>query len=158
MCGELQKGRRILKTKKVYLATPVGDPTEIDIRRNAEQAKKILESKGFEVYAPWQMHIPRAWDYPNQEWGLMVFTADLQHLQECDIVVVLSYGRIGTAGTAWEQGFAYAKGKKILVVEISNHIQSLMVVNGANAVIKFKDLNSYDFEKFPYCRTLTEQK
>ena len=100
-----------MKTKKVYLATPVGDPTEIDIRRKAEQAKKILESKGFEVYAPWQMHIPRAWDYPNQEWGLMVFTADLQHLQECDIVVVLSYGRIGTAGTAWEQGFAYAKGK-----------------------------------------------
>ena len=46
-----------MKTKKVYLATPVGDPTEIDIRRKAEQAKKILESKGFEVYAPWQMHI-----------------------------------------------------------------------------------------------------
>ena len=104
------------------------------------------------------MHIPRAWDYPNQEWGLMVFTADLQHLQECDIVVVLSYGRIGTAGTAWEQGFAYAKCKKILVVEMTNHIQSLMVINGANAVIKFKDLNSYDFEKFHYCRTLTEQK
>ena len=34
-----------MKTKKVYLATPVGDPTEIDIRRKAEQAKKILESK-----------------------------------------------------------------------------------------------------------------
>ena len=30
-----------MKTKKVYLATPVGDPTEIDIRRKAEQAKKI---------------------------------------------------------------------------------------------------------------------
>ena len=34
-----------METKKVYLATPVGDPSEIDIRRKAEQAKEILESK-----------------------------------------------------------------------------------------------------------------
>ena len=78
---------------KIYLATPVGDSTDIDIRTNAKRAYEILTKKGYDVYAPWMMKIPHAWDYPNKDWGLMVFTVDLQHLEECDIVVVLSYGR-----------------------------------------------------------------
>ena len=53
-----------MKTKKVYLATPVGDPTEIDIRRKAEQAKKILETTYDNVTNPftmvgWGLQIPR---------------------------------------------------------------------------------------------------
>ena len=74
---------------KIYLATPVGDPTDIGIRTNAKRAYEILTKKGYDVYAPWMMKIPHAWDYPNKDWGLMVFTVDLQHLEECDIVVVI---------------------------------------------------------------------
>ena len=30
---------------KIYLATPVGDPTDIDIRTNAKQAYEMLTGK-----------------------------------------------------------------------------------------------------------------
>ena len=105
------------------------------------------------------MKIPHAWDYPNKDWGLMVFTVDIQHLEECDAVVVLSYGRYSTAGTAWEQGYAYARNKKILVVEMNDSIQSIMIANGSNASVKgLIGLNNYDLDKFPYTKTETEQK
>lgn len=105
------------------------------------------------------MKIPYAWDYPNKDWGLMVFTVDLQHLEECDIVVVLSYGRYSTTGTAWEQGYAYARNKKILVVEMNDSIQSIMIANGCNAsVVGLTGLSNYDLDNFPYIKTETEQK
>lgn len=144
---------------KIYLATPVGDPTDIGIRTNAKRAYEILTKKGYDVYTPWMMKIPHAWDYPNKDWGLMVFTVDLQHLEECDIVVVLSYGRYSTTGTAWEQGYAYARNKKILVVEMNDSIQSIMIANGSNASVKgLIGLNNYDLDNFPYTKTETEQK
>lgn len=144
---------------KIYLATPVGDPTDIDICTNAKRAYEMLTEKGYEVYAPWMMKIPHAWDYPNKDWGLMVFTVDLQHLEECDVVVVLSYGRYSTTGTAWEQGYAYARDKKILVVEMNDSIQSIMIANGCNAsVVGLSGLSSYDLDNFPYIKTETEQK
>ena len=144
---------------KIYLATPVGDPTDIGIRTNAKRAYEILTKKGYDVYAPWMMKIPHAWDYPNKDWGLMVFTVDIQYLEECDAVVVLSYGRYSTAGTAWEQGYAYARNKKILVVEMNDSIQSIMIANGCNASVKgLIGLNNYDLDKFPYTKTETEQK
>lgn len=144
---------------KIYLATPVGDPTDIGIRTNAKRAYEILTKKGYDVYAPWMMKIPYAWDYPNKDWGLMVFTVDLQHLEECDIVVVLSYGRYSTTGTAWEQGYAYARNKKILVVEMNDSIQSIMIANGCNAsVVGLTGLSNYDLDNFPYIKTETEQK
>lgn len=144
---------------KIYLATPVGDPTDIGIRTNAKRAYEILTKKGYDVYAPWMMKIPHAWDYPNKDWGLMVFTVDLQHLEECDIVVVLSYGRYSTTGTAWEQGYAYARDKKILVVEMNDSIQSIMIANGCNAsVVGLTGLSNYDLDNFLYIKTETEQK
>ena len=144
---------------KIYLATPVGDPTDIGIRTNAKRAYEILTKKGYDVYAPWMMKIPHAWDFPNKDWGLMVFTVDLQHLEECDIVVVLSYGRYSTTGTAWEQGYAYARDKKILVVEMNDSIQSIMIANGCNAsVVGLTGLSNYDLDNFPYIKTETEQK
>ena len=144
---------------KIYLATPVGDPTDIGIRTNAKRAYEILTKKGYDVYAPWMMKIPYAWDHPNKDWGLMVFTVDLQHLEECDIVVVLSYGRYSTTGTAWEQGYAYARNKKILVVEMNDSIQSIMIANGCNAsVVGLTGLSNYDLDNFPYIKTETEQK
>ena len=139
---------------KIYLATPVGDPTDIGIRTNAKRAYEILTKKGYDVYAPWMMKIQHAWDYPNEDWGLMVFTVDLQHLEECDIVVVLSYGRYSTTGTAWEQGYAYARDKKILVVEMNDSIQSIMIANGCNAsVVGLTGLSNYDLDNFPYIKT-----
>lgn len=140
---------------KIYLATPFTQEKRPDM----ERARDILRGYGHEVYVPAENFIPNAWDYPNDEWGLMVFTADIKALDWCDYVVMLSYGRMGTAGCNWECGYAYASGKKVIVVEMTDEIMSLMVANGRYATIRGLDeLEAYDWENMPKSRTKTEQK
>ena len=142
----------------VYLAAPFGTPGS-EKRINAERACKILHDKGFEIYCPWMVKVPHAWDYPNDEWGLMVFTNDVGAIDAADIVVVLSYGRESTAGTNWEAGYAYGTGKQIIIVEMTDKIMSLMVANGRWATVKgLAGLKEYDFDTMPKTRTKTEQK
>lgn len=144
--------------KKVYIAAPfgsIGDPK----RHNAESAAIIMEKKGFEVYCPWKNIIPHAWDYPNVEWGQMVFANDITAINNADVVIVLSYGRDSTAGTNWEAGYAFGIGKKVILVEMTNKVMSLMVANGRWATLcGLHDLENYDFEQMIKCRTVTEVK
>jgi nucleoside 2-deoxyribosyltransferase len=141
--------------KKVYLASPL-DP---NYREELYQARKILEGKNLEVYFPLDHTVVNAWDYPNDEWGLMVFQSDVEAIKDCDYFVLLSYGRNSTAGSNWEAGFAFGIGKKVIIVEMTNEIMSLMVANGRYSTIKgLTGLIDYDFKALPICRTITEQK
>ena len=72
----------------VYLAAPFGEPLS-DKRNNALNAKKILENKGMTVFCPWEYMIPHAYEYPNNEWGQMVFINDVKALDGADIVLFL---------------------------------------------------------------------
>lgn len=145
--------------KKIYLAAPFGTK-DSELRKNVEEAAKILAEKGFEVFCPWKYTIPNAWDYPNSEWSQMVFMNDIHAIDNSDMVVMLSYGREATtAGTNWEAGYAFGTGKKVIVVEMKDEIMSLMVANGRYATVKYLDgLKKYDFETMPKTRTNTEQK
>lgn len=144
---------------KIYLAAPF---STLVCKHTAERAKEILEEKGFEVYAPWEHKIVHAWDYPNSEWGLMVFNNDINAINESDYTVVLSYGRLSTAGTNWEAGYSFGIGHKVIVVEVSItgvNVMSLMVANGRYATVKGLDgLENYDFNTLPMTRTDTEVK
>ena len=144
---------------KIYLATTIGKPNGL-YRRNAIKAKQLLTKLGHEVYAPWETKIPGAWEMSNSDWGKKVFEFDIKHIEEADGVVVLSYGRKSTAGVNWECGYAYGRGKRVLVVEISEpKIMSLMVSNGSWAVISgLEELEKYDFSAWPKKMTQTEQK
>ena len=140
---------------KIYLATSFLPEYRPDI----EKAKLILKKQGHEVYNPVENFIPNAWDYPNDEWGLMVFTSDVKAIDRSDAVVMLSYGRMGTAGSNWEAGYAYGQGKKVIVVEMTDEIMSVMVANGRYATVKGLDgLAEYDWSEMPKTRTNTEQK
>ena len=142
---------------KFYLAAPFGEKGS-ERRANAEKAAAILTQVG-DVYCPWYYQIPNAWDYPNDEWGLMVFMNDIYAMDHADIVVVLSYGRESTAGTNWEAGYAFGKGKIVIIVEMTDNIMSLMVANGRYATVKgLKGLERYDWKGLTPSRTTTEQK
>ena len=144
-----------MKTKKIYLACSLDNESIEDMKK----AQKILKNKGFEVYTPIEHHVTNAWDYPNNEWGLMVFQSDIEAIKSCDYVVMLSYGRYSTAGANWEAGFAYGIGKKVIVVELTYNPMSLMVANGRYASLSGIDaLEKYDWENMPKTRTDTEQK
>jgi nucleoside 2-deoxyribosyltransferase len=148
----------------IYIAAAFNGKDEADTERKRENCKKlkeILEYKpGVNIYAPWELRFPNAWDYPNSEWGLMVFAADIANLEKADIVVSLNYGRLDpTAGTAWECGYAFAKGKKVIMVEMTDEPMSLMCSNGCYARVKgLEGIRNYDFIAMPPTRTNTEQK
>ena len=140
---------------RIYLATPFLQ----EHRGDMHNAKSILRNAGHEVYVPVENFILNAWDYPNTEWGLMVFNSDVQAINKCDVLVLLSYGRMGTAGCNWEAGYAFGIGKKIIVVEMTDEVMSLMVANGRYATVKgLEGLTGYDWETMPKSRTDTEQK
>lgn len=122
---------------KIYIATslsPNRRPEAIKL------AGLLRELENVEVYCPWEHEIEHAWDWPNHEWGLMVFEDDIRAIRQADWVVVLSWGRTGTTqGTAWEHGYAFGIGKKVLMVEMDGSIQSLMAANGRYATISAHD-------------------
>ena len=141
---------------KIYVAASLSE----DKRPIMYKTVNVLRERGYDVYAPIEHVIENAWDWPNSEWGLQVFRNDVNAIQSADFVLVLSWGRLDTsAGTTWEQGYAYGIGEKVILVEMNNDIQSLMVANGRFATIRGIDgITSYNFENPQPLRTNTEQK
>ncbi|MBQ2174885.1 MAG: nucleoside 2-deoxyribosyltransferase [Alphaproteobacteria bacterium] len=150
---------------KIYLAAPVvGNSIEVQdqIRNIAnilygyEDGKTHFRSKReeIELYLPSQIKIPNAWGMTMQEWGHCVFTVDVLELDRADWVVVCDFGRHNTAGTSWECGYAFGKGKKILVIRMPGvKEQSLMVTCCAANSIDYRQ-----FETYKYCMDLTKTK
>ena len=89
---------------KLYLAGPLF--TLAEQRFNAELAR-FLASEGFEVWLP-QDHEPRT------KTARSIFRMDVAALDWADMVVACMDGPDPDSGTAWECGYAYAKGKPIV--------------------------------------------
>ena len=124
---------KLKKDLKIYIAGSVAP----EFRTSVNELTNRLRESGYDVYAPLEHTVENAWDWPNDEWGLQIFRMDVEAINRCDIMVVLSWGRrMTTAGTSWEQGYAYGIGKKILFVEMNNEEQSLMCANGRYATVK----------------------
>ena len=148
-----------MRKEKIYLASSM----EPQFRDSIREAAKVLRRTFENVFVPMEHAIVNAWDYPNNEWGLMVFENDVFAIDQSEIVVLLNYGRKNTtAGCAWEAGYAFAAGKKVIVVDIDtdgDFITSLMIENGRYAtVVGLPGLESYDWENMPKSRSSYEQK
>ena len=89
---------------KIYLAGPLFSLAEQGF--NAELAR-FLESEGFEVWLP-QEHEPR------DKTARAIFEMDVAAIDWADMVVACMDGPDPDSGTAWECGYAYAKGKTIV--------------------------------------------
>ena len=103
---------------KAYLAAPFFNQNEryiyarvIDYLRHAEM---------LDLYVPQEHTIEDAWA-----------------LDEAKVVYVLNFGMYSDSGTAWEAGYAYAKGKRIvnILVNQKDNVYSLMMINGANRLV-----------------------
>ena len=133
--------------KRFYLASPF---FEGEARENAMRISEWFRENGYEVFVPMEHKIPNAWDLPNYAWGESVFNVDINNLNACSAVVCLSYGRISSAGTNFEAGYAYGIGKPVIVIEMPGvELMSLMLSNGSHAVIRFEEFQSYDWENLP---------
>jgi nucleoside 2-deoxyribosyltransferase len=89
---------------KIYLAGPLFTLAEQSF--NAGLAR-FLEGEGFEVFLP-QEHEPRS------KAAKSIFEMDVAALDWADMVVACMDGPDPDSGTAWECGYAYARGKPIV--------------------------------------------
>ena len=74
------------------------------------------EYGGCTFYDPMKMQVPNAWCMDSETWAHCVFSIDVHELDAANVVVFLDYGRECTFGTAWEVGYAFAKGKRIIQI------------------------------------------
>lgn len=114
---------------KIYLA----GPCDTENRTTMVNVAKWL--RYHEVYCPWELKIKNAWNYNQEEWSFKVFEADIKAIHNADAIVLISTGRISSAGTNWEQGYGYALGKPIYVIQITDATTSLMTFCGCTLFI-----------------------
>ena len=114
---------------KVYLA----GSCDSENRYNMVQiAKAFRAHEDYEVYCPWELKIENAWEMPQEEWAQKVFESDIKAIQECDVFVMITPGRESTSGSNWENGYAYALNKRIVIIQITDKPTSLMTYSSAN--------------------------
>lgn len=134
---------------KAYLAAPFFNQNEryiyarvIDYLRHAEM---------LDLYVPQEHTVEDAWNLSNSAWAWEVFKEDLRALDEAKVVYVLNFGMYSDSGTAWEAGYAYAKGKRIvnILVNQKDNVYSLMMINGANRLVnvEFDDVALEEVEQ-----------
>lgn len=139
---------------KIYLASSFAYAD----RQKTEERKAIMEmfetnliARGFIVYNPSKLKIKNAWDYSMWDWGQLVFEADYQELNECDLVVFISYGKENNAGSAWEVGYSFAKQIPIIMVSMDKDSpESLMLLHSATACLQgYNEFKDYDLINRP---------
>lgn len=135
-----------MKTK-IYLASPFFNDKEIEVYD--EVITLLRMEKNVDVFVPREHEIPGGWDMENHRWAEAVFAVDLVALQQADIVVVLNFGMYSDSGTAWECGYAYAKGKRVLNILCGKFEgdYSLMMTNGTTACVSLDVFRNLSLEQ-----------
>lgn len=126
---------------KIYLAGSCASEHRTIMKTLAEDIRET--SQNVDLYCPFELKIENAWDYSQEEWAQKVFKADLEALNNADIVIIISQGRMSSAGTNWEQGYAYGIGKKVFVVQITDEPTSLMSFCGCTGFFNCPTKNDY---------------
>lgn len=125
---------------KIYLAGPVVTEDKT-VKAQMEQLEIAIKNMtlptedSIDLYRPGKHKVPNAWGIDMATWGQCVFTMDVVAIDECDWMVLADYGRQATAGTSWEAGYAFAKGVKILVVQMPGVTESSLMTQGCAANI-----------------------
>jgi len=94
--------------KTVYLAAPLFSEAECNFNR---KLRDELISAGFIVFLP-QEDSNNVKDMLDRQ--KIIFNKNLKGIENSDIIVAVIDGADVDSGTAWEIGFAFAKGKPVL--------------------------------------------
>ncbi|MFZ3382829.1 MAG: nucleoside 2-deoxyribosyltransferase [Candidatus Methanoperedens sp.] len=94
--------------KTVYLAAPLFSEAECDFNR---KLRDELINAGFKVFLP-QEDSNNVKDMLDRQ--KIIFNKNLKGIENSDILVAVIDGADIDSGTAWEIGFAFAKGKPVL--------------------------------------------
>ena len=140
--------------KKVYVAASFAYSDKNKSEQRKREIEEVVDSikrinGSFTFFLPHQLHISNAWNMNLKEWSAMVYENDLKGLEESDIVIFISYGKENNAGSIWEAGYAFAKNKPVIMVKMTDEVESLMIFGSARAIIMRGEINSYDWDNLP---------
>lgn len=102
----------------IYVAGPLFTSGE---RWYLEAIDSLCQEAGFATYLP---HRDAGLCPSSGEGGKFFFTEDLKKLDLADLVVAVLNGREVDSGTAWELGYAFARGCPILGIYDDKRISS----------------------------------
>ncbi len=137
------------KKKTIYLAGPLFTHAELEFNR---KLRDMLHEKGFAVFLPQEdaEDAKKEREHQNQEY---IFQLCVEGVDSSDLVVAVLDGVDVDSGTAWEIGYAYAKGKPVIGLrtdfrELSDGIVNLMIEVSAASLVRneealLKTLNNF---------------
>ena len=117
---------------KAYIAGPLWKEED---RKKVEELNNLCKEVGFETFVP---HLD-AGVYEQGD-STSFFEKDSKALDDCQVIVALLDWKFVGSGTAWEIGYAYAKGIPIIgLVEDLNSVNTfdrmcVMTFNSAKLV------------------------
>ena len=114
--------------KTVYIAAPLFSEAECDFNR---KLRDELTSAGFNVFLP-QEDSNNIKD--NKDRQKIIFNKNLGGIERSDIIVAVIDGADVDSGTAWEIGFAFARGKT--VVGLRTDFRSLGIEGTVNLMVE----------------------
>lgn len=126
-----------------------------------QTVKRIQKKLKGNYYIPHKLTIPNAWDISLEEWSNAVYQHDMEALNNANLVIFLSFGKENNAGSVWEVGYVAGHNsmvlsfdeKKIIMIKMTDEIESLMVTNSVHAIISEKDIENYDWINRPVYKT-----
>ena len=122
----------------IYIAGPFfTDEERAFLNVVIESVKETFPNE--KLFIPMEHFIPNGENLSNNEWAEAVFKMDVEALNKCDRVVAAYLGLRSDTGTAWEIGYAYAKGipvDLILSLEALSGEVSIMPIQSSNCPIK----------------------
>jgi nucleoside 2-deoxyribosyltransferase len=112
---------------KVYVAAALF--SQADIEYNKMVAQRLRE-QGFDVYLPQEKE--QGADKKGFAWR--IFSRNLRHLDECDVMLARLDGTGIDSGVAWECAYYFAKGKP--VVAFRTDFRKVSEEEGANLQVE----------------------
>ena len=124
----------------IYIAGPFfTDKERAFLKIVIESAKEVFPNEEF--FIPMEHFIPNGENLSNNEWAEAVFKMDVEVLNKCNRVIAAYSGLYSDTGTAWEIGYAYAKGITVNLIippEVFKEEMSIMPNQSSNYFLKTK--------------------
>lgn len=124
---------------RAYIAGPLFDEGE---RWFIEKIEAMVAEAGFETFLPHRDNPPKVKDNVKE-----IFENDKRGIDSCDVVVANLNGLATDDGTAWELGYAYARGKYQIGLytdwrtRFEHEVVNLMIESSLNELVRTqKDL------------------
>ena len=124
---------------RAYIAGPLFDEGE---RWFIEKIEAMVAEAGFETFLPHRDNPPKVKDNVKE-----IFENDKRGIDSCDVVVANLNGLATDDGTAWELGYAYARGKYQIGLytdwrtRFEHEVVNLMIETSLNELVRTqKDL------------------